>query len=96
MEEVLRVKRLESGALGLEVNLPGSPPLVVLVGRRAFVACGFLNVEVAERMGAPCARVTGVRSVEDVLEKEIAEATTKARELGILPGLKVRDVLDKL
>lgn len=95
-EEVLRVKRLGRDLVGLEVSLPNSPPLVVLLGRRAFVACGFLNIEVAERFGVPCARVTGVRSVEDVLEREISEATTKAKELGILPGLKVKDVLDKL
>ncbi len=94
--EVLRVKRLEGGILGFEVSLPNSPPLIVVLGRRAFVACGLLNIEVAERLNVPCARVVGVRSVEDVLEKEIAEATTRARELGILPGLRVKDVLDKL
>lgn len=55
--------------------------------------CGYLNIDLAERLGVPCIRVTGVRTVEDVLSKEIAEVTTKAREIGVIPGLKVRDVL---
>lgn len=94
--EVLRVKRVGDGVVGLEIELPDSPPLVLLAGKRAFVMCGFLNIELAEKFGVPCARVTGVKSVEDVLEREIGEATTKAKDLGITPGLKVKEVLDKL
>ncbi len=95
-ETLVRVKRVSNGVVGVEIELPNSPPLVVLVGRRAFVACGFLNIELAEKLGVPCARVTGVRSAEDVLEKEVQQATSKARELGIVEGVKVREVLDKL
>lgn len=94
--EILRVKSLGNGVVGLEITLPNSPPLVLLVGRKAFVMCGYLNIELAEKLGAPCVRVTGVKSVEDVLEKEVKEVTTKAKDLGIFPGLKVRDVLNKL
>jgi len=95
-ETLVRVKRVSNGVVGVEVELPNSPPLVILVGRRAFVACGFLNVELAEKLGIPCARVTGVRSVEDVLEKEVQQVTSKAKELGVIEGVKVREVLDKL
>jgi uncharacterized protein YunC (DUF1805 family) len=95
-ETLVRVKRVSDSVVGIEVELPSSPPLVLLVGRRAFVACGFLNIDVAERFGVPCARVTGVRSVEDVLEREIQQATSKARELGIVEGVRVKDVLGKL
>lgn len=94
--ELLKVKKLEHDTIGLEIALPNSPPLVLLVGRRAFIMCGYLNIDLAEKLGVPCVRVTGVKSVEDVLEKEITEVTTKAREIGISPGLKVKDVLDKL
>ncbi|MCX8185349.1 MAG: DUF1805 domain-containing protein [Sulfolobales archaeon] len=95
-QEIAKLKKLENGVIGMEITLPNSPPLVLLIGRRAFVACGYLNIELAEKLGVPCIRVTGVKSVEDVLEKEITEATSKARELGIQLGLKVRDVLSKL
>ena len=95
-ETLVRVKRVSNGVVGVEVELPNSPPLVILVGRRAFVACGFLNVELAEKLGIPCARVTGVRSVEDVLEKEVQQVTSKAKELGVIEGVKVKEVLDKL
>ena len=95
-ETLVRVKRVTDGVVGIEVELPNSPPLVLLVGRRAFVACGFLNIELAEKLGVPCARVTGVRSVEDVLEREVQQVSSKARELGIVEGVKVREVLGKL
>ncbi|MEM2006858.1 MAG: DUF1805 domain-containing protein [Sulfolobales archaeon] len=94
--EFIKVKRLEHGVLGLEVALPNSPPLILLAGRKAFIMCGYLNIELAEKLGVPCVRVTGVKSVEDLLEKEVQEVTTKARDMGISPGLRVRDILDKL
>ncbi|MCS7099057.1 MAG: DUF1805 domain-containing protein [Sulfolobales archaeon] len=96
LQEVARLKKLENGVIGIEITLPNSPPLVLLVGRRMFVMCGYLNIELAEKLGVPCIRVFGVRSVEDVLEKEITETTSKARELGIRPGVKVKDVLSAL
>jgi len=82
--------------VGIEIDLPNSPPLVLLAGEKAFVMCGLLNIEAAEKFGIPCARVVGVRTVEDLLNKEIQQSTTKAREMGITENVKVSDVLDKL
>ncbi|NIR86354.1 DUF1805 domain-containing protein, partial [Candidatus Bathyarchaeota archaeon] len=40
----------EKTATGLRVNLPNSPPLVMIIGRTGFVMCGFLNMEAAEKL----------------------------------------------
>ena len=93
---LVSVKQLDvrgKSVLGVEIQLPNSPPLVLLIGEKGFVMCGYLNIEAAERAGAMAARVVGVRSVEDVLDKEIVEVTSKARENGLAPGRRVRDVL---
>jgi uncharacterized protein YunC (DUF1805 family) len=79
--------------LGLKAEMKGLPPLLLLKGEKGFVMCGYLNIEVAERLGAAAAMVSGVKSFEDVLNAEIRSATTKAMDLGLEPGKVVRTVI---
>lgn len=81
-------------ALGVRVELPGSPPLLLIVAERGFVMCGFLNVDAAERLGVAAAMVSGVRTFEDVLEAPVRACTSKARELGVREGMKGREALE--
>ena len=80
-------------ALGIRVELPGSPPLLIIVAERGFVMCGFLNVEAAERLGVAAAMVSGVKTFEDVLEAEVRAATSRARALGVREGMRGREAL---
>jgi len=91
-----KVKIDDETVLGLKVELPDSPPLLLMVGEKGFIMCGYLNVEVAERLQVAAAMVSGVKSFQDVLEAEIKAATSKARELGINLGMKGREALKKL
>lgn len=79
--------------LALRVRLPELPPLLLIVGGKGFVMCGYLNIDVAERLGAAAAIVSGVKSFEDILNAEIKAATSKAKALGLEPGKVVRTVL---
>ena len=83
----------EGKALGIRVELPGSPPLLLIVAERGFVMCGFLNVDAAERLGVAAGMVSGVRTFEDVLEAEVRAATSKAKALGVREGMKGREAL---
>ncbi|WP_393970952.1 DUF1805 domain-containing protein [Oxyplasma meridianum] len=71
-------------------------PLLLLKGDRGYVMCGYLNLEAAEKLGDIAVRVTGVNTLEDLLGKEIAGVTTRAREAGINTGDRVKDILEKL
>jgi len=93
IETLVHVKKVDEGIVGLEVSLPNAPPLLLIKGSRGFIMCGYLNISVADRLGLAAARVVGVRTVEDMLEKNIVEVTAKARELGIKEGMKVREAL---
>ena len=90
------IEQVEVGgrkALGVRVELPGSPPLLIIVAERGFVMCGFLNVEAAERLGVAAAMVSGVKTFEDVLEAEVRAATSRARALGVEEGMRGREAL---
>ena len=58
--------------------------------------CGYLNINVAEKLGDIAVMVTGVNNLDEMINKEIKAVTSKAKELGINIGLKVSDILDKL
>ncbi|MGB9740653.1 MAG: YunC family protein [Candidatus Bathyarchaeia archaeon] len=90
------VERLLVGGkpcLGVRVDLPNSPPLLVVVAERGFVMCGFLNVDVAERLGVAAAVVSGVKSFEDVLNGEVKVVTRGAEALGVKVGMKGAEAL---
>lgn len=95
----VRVKVLDVDGktlLGVEIDLPGSAPLVVIRGNNGFVMCGFLDISTPEKLGLVAARVRGVKSVEEMLEKEIETVTTQALKHGLKPGVRVREVLNLL
>lgn len=81
---------------GLKVKFDDIPPLLLLKGGKGFVMCGYLNIEAAERLGATAAVVSGVNSFDDVLNAEIRLSTTKAKEIGLVPGEVVRTVIGAL
>ena len=99
MERLIYIEKIkidDKTVLGLKVELPDSPPLLLMVGEKGFIMCGYLNMEVAERLQVAAAMVSGVKSFQDVLKAEIKAATSKAREMGISLGMKGREALRKL
>ncbi len=96
MIEIRQLKVDDKAIVGLKVDLPDSPPLVAIIGERGFVMCGFLNMEAAEKLDVAAAMVSGVRTVDEVLEAKVKAVTSKARNLGIKSGLKGREVVKLL
>ncbi|MCS7124072.1 MAG: DUF1805 domain-containing protein [Candidatus Bathyarchaeota archaeon] len=93
MITVTSVKVGGKACLGVKVELPESPPLLLMVTEKGFVMCGFLNIEAAERLGVAAAMVSGVKTFEDVLNAEVKAATTKAKSLGVQPGMRGAEAL---
>jgi uncharacterized protein YunC (DUF1805 family) len=81
---------------GIKAILPDIPPLLLIKGDKGFIMCGYLNLEVAEKVNAIAAVVSNVNTFEDVLNAKIKTATSKAIELGLKPGKTVKDVIIKL
>jgi len=91
MINVAPLKIDDKVAVGLRVDLPDSPPLLLIVGRTGFVMCGFLDIAIAEKANAAAAKVSGVKTFDDVLAAEIKAVTPKAQMKGIKVGMKGKD-----
>lgn len=89
--ESLRVD--DKACLGVKVELPDSPPLLLMIAEKGFVMCAFLNVEAAEKLGVAAAVVSGVKDFQDVLDAEIGAVTSKAKAMGVDVGIKGSDAL---
>ena len=88
--------KLEKGsALGLKLDMEHAPLLVIRVAK-GFVMCGYLNVEVANKLGDAAVRVTGVRTFEDVLNAKAVDVSEAAKKLGITIGMPAREALEKM
>jgi len=93
MIEVAQLIIEDKTALGLLVNLPDSPPLILIIGRTGFVGCGFINIEAAEKLNVSATTVSGVKSFDDVLNADIKAATSKAQAKGVKVGMKGKDAI---
>jgi uncharacterized protein YunC (DUF1805 family) len=93
MISVATVKVDGKACVGLRVELPDSPPLLLIIADKGFVMCGFLNMEAAERLGVTAAMVSGVKTFEDVLNAEVKAVTTKAKNFGVETGMKGTEAL---
>jgi len=90
------VKIDDKDCLGLKVDLPESPPMVMIIGGKGFVMCGLLNVETAEKLGVAAAMVSGVKNIEEALNAQVKATTSKARSLGVELGMKGADALRRM
>lgn len=83
----------EKTVIGVKVELPSSPPLLILLGRIGFIMCGFLNMDAAEKLNTVAAMVSGVKTFDDILRGEVKAVTSKAKKLGIREGMKGEEAI---
>ncbi len=95
MIQIEQIKVGDNLCLGLRVDIKPAP-LLLIIGEKGVLACGFLNIEASEKLGMAAAVVTGVRTFEDVLKAEVKGLTTEAEKLGIKVGQKGIDALSYL
>ncbi|MEM3730242.1 MAG: DUF1805 domain-containing protein [Candidatus Bathyarchaeia archaeon] len=96
MINIVSLKVNNKNCLGLKVDLPNSPPLLLVIAEKGFVMCGFLNVDAAEKLNVAAAMVSGVKSFEDILNANVKALTSKAKELGIEAGMKGTEALKRM
>jgi uncharacterized protein YunC (DUF1805 family) len=96
MISITTVKVDGKACTGLRVELPDSPPLVLIMAEKGFVMCGLLNVEAAERLGIAAAMVSGVKTFDDVISAQVKAVTSKAKSLGVQAGMIGAEALKQM
>ena len=89
------IKLGNGSALGLKLDMEHAP-LLVIRANKGFVMCGYLNMNVANKLGDAAVRVTGVKSFEDVLNSKAVDVSEAAKKLGITVGMPAREALMKM
>ncbi|MGC8546565.1 MAG: YunC family protein [Thermoplasmata archaeon] len=80
---------------GIKVDMDPAP-LVMIKGEKGFLMCGYLNMEAADKLGAKAVSTSGIKTFDDLLNKEVSKISQKAREAGIREGMKGSEALKML
>ncbi|MDD5746365.1 MAG: DUF1805 domain-containing protein [Candidatus Omnitrophica bacterium] len=70
--------------------------LILAAAPAGLVMCGYLDIAAAEKIGDAACVVSGVRSVEELLDKPVVKLTAQAQERGISIGMSGREALRHL
>lgn len=87
---------LEKGsAIGLKMDMEHAP-LLVIRAKYGFVMCGYLNMDIVNKLGDVAVRVTGVKSFEDVLEAKVMDVSEAAKKWGITGAMTAKEALNRM
>ncbi|MEN8116795.1 MAG: DUF1805 domain-containing protein [Bacteroidota bacterium] len=67
--------------------------VLVITAENGFLGCGYLNIEVANKVDDVCAIVTGVKTPDEMLSASVIAVSNTAAELGIKKGMTGREAL---
>ena len=81
---------------GIEMELSKDSSLLAITGDKGYVMCGYLNINTAQKRNDVACMVTGVKTIEDILNSKIVALTSAAQKLGISMGMEVKKVLEIL
>ena len=81
---------------GIELDLCDSSKLLVITGKKGYIMCGYLNINTAQKRDDVACIVTGVKTIEDMLNSKVVALTAKAQGLGISMDMEVNRVLEIL
>ncbi len=81
---------------GIELDLCDNAKLLVITGQKGYIMCGYLNINTAQKRNDVACIVTGVKTIEDMLNSNIVALTAKAQELGISMNMEVKKALEIL
>jgi uncharacterized protein YunC (DUF1805 family) len=89
------VKVGKNTAEGIEISLKNGN-LVMVMAPKGFIVCGYLNMVTAEKLGDCAAIIKGIKNIEELLSAKVVEVSSKARKIGIKPGMKGLSALAKM
>lgn len=98
---MLKIDMLEvagKAVQGVAIQAPGGeghPNMLVLVCKKGYIMCGYLNQAAAEKFGDAAAIISGA-TFEEILANEVKAVTPAAAELGVEVGMTGAQAAEKL
>lgn len=89
------VKLKNGTAEGYEIQFPKAN-LVMVLTKKGFVMCGYLNIATADKLGDVAAVVRGVKTVEELLIAKVQEVSEAAKKIGVEFGMTGESALEKM
>lgn len=99
MMQVKPIKVGEAWCVAIDVQLPKTR-LLAISTENGYVMCGALDVHLLRTKlsdrGIIAARAIGVRTIEDLLQGTVESCTQRAEDLGIRPGMPIKEALERM
>ena len=70
--------------------------LILAIAPKGFLMCGYLDIFVAEKLKDAACVITGVKTVEELLNRPVVKLTPDAQKLGITLGMSGHTALEKM
>lgn len=75
-------------------SIPTTNTAVLIIGaEKGFIGCGYINIEVANKVNDICAIVNGVKTPDDMLGAKVVAVSNAAQKLGIKVGMTGKEAL---
>ena len=86
---------LSNGAvIGVKIDL-GNAPLLLIKADKGYAVCGYFDRKVAEGLGDVFVQVSGVKTIKEMLLRQVEYVSRKAVELGVNDKMTVRQALEE-
>ena len=95
MIEVTHIDLKAGTAVGIKVDLPNAPLLLIRAGK-GFLMCDYLNVYAAEKRQDVAAVVRTVTTFDEMLRAKVVSCTAAAKASGVTQGQTGREALGKM
>jgi uncharacterized protein YunC (DUF1805 family) len=70
--------------------------LLVIQGEKGMLACGYINIDTANKLEESVVIVTGVKNFDDMLKAKVHQISLKAKEKGVTESMTGAQALDLL
>jgi len=70
--------------------------ILMIQAPAGFLACGYFDIETANKLGEAVAIVTGVKNYDDMLSAKVVKLSKPALDKGLTLGMSGREALSQL
>jgi len=67
--------------------------ILIIAAQNGFIACGYINIDIANKKNDACAIITGVTTLDELLATEVKMVSNSGLKAGVVVGMTGREAL---